>query len=574
MTCNDNREHVWPEDFDNFQSAFDAAVSRGAELRFRPNVTYTWPMTTVTVNGTIKVVATGARIEVPGAVLALHMQTGADASEVDGGHWIYTGPLTNGYNGASNAIRVTGTRNGPGVAPTFIENVKIKNATFEGFGNVAVEYQFARNCSDENIRCLRCGYAGVFTYSVDIYRSTGLFLNTLAGQLETGSPSTSELNAYGFVATAKTDDTPDRIQDPCSRDIVVESPTMLNIPTWHAIDSHGSDAMVVQNATMTNCRRGVVFTGLSDKGTTNSTALGCIANNNFSASDTNANGTSKKGEAFWDIGPAGSAPNSFNRFQECIAFGHGNPNGDEGAVTIANANDGFYGISDEQSQRVGWKFGSNISRATICARTTDVRHASVNPSVARVDGNDIDLRVARWRSDARNASVDVNVMVNGIVITSTNSGGTIFFEDFDLTACTNGELVPSSGNSISAVLNGNYSIVANLTMTGVCGAVVEAARFVRQGRLCLLQLPAASFAGTSTAASLTLTGVPVAFRPSGTTPAGTVAAVDGVGNFVLAFALVDSAGVITLTRDGYGDTSSWTSNVMKGLRGGILQWIS
>ncbi len=281
----------------------------------------------------------------------------------------------------------------------------------------------------------------------------------------------------------------------------------------------------------------------------------------------------KKGEAFWDIGPAGSARNRFNRFQECVAFGHGNPNGDEGAVTIANANDGFYGIHDEQSQRVGWKFGGNISRATIDARTTDVRHASVSPSVARVDGNDIDLRVARWRSDARNASVDANVMVNGIVIASTNSGGTIFFEDFDLTACTNGELVPSSGDSISAVLNGNYSIVANLTMTGVSGTVVQAARFMRQGRLCLLQLPSNGFAGTSSDASLTLTGVPAAFRPSGMTPAGTVAAFDGLNN-VLAFALVDNAGVITLTRDAYGDTSSWTGTLEKGLRGGILQWIA
>lgn len=165
-------------------------------------------------------------------------------------------------------------------------------------------------------------------------------------------------------------------------------------------------------------------------------------------------------------------------------------------------------------------------------------------------------------------------MVNGIVVDSANSDGTIFFEDFDLTACTNGELVPSSGNSISAVLSGNYSIVADLTMTGVSGAVVQAARFVRQGRLCLLQLPADGFAGTSNEASLTLSGVPVAFRPSETTPAGTIAAFDGVGNFVLAFALVDSAGVITLTRDAYGDTSSWTGTLMKGLRGGILQWIA
>ncbi|GGJ39455.1 hypothetical protein CDQ92_13115 [Sphingopyxis bauzanensis] len=569
-----NRLHVWTEDYNSFQEAFNAAIARGAELHFRPGVTYNWPATGVSVTGKVKVVATGASLVVSAAITALTFATGADGSEWDGGSWSYTGSLTSGYNASSNAILVTGTRNGAAVAPTFIQNVRIKNATFDGFGSIAVEWRYARNCGDENLRVLNGGYAGVYCYSVDLYRSSGLYVNTLAGQLDTGNPVTSELNAYGFTATALTGGTPDRVRDPHSRDIIVDSPTIINVPTWHAIDTHGADGMIVKNPTIIDCRRGVVFTGLTDRGASNCKSLGGTVTNNLSPSATNANGTYKKGEAFWDIGPSSVLRNSFNRFEGCSCFGHGNPNGNDGAVTIANANDGFYGIADEESQRVGWMIGANISRATIDARTTNTRHASVNPSVARIEGNNIDLRIARWRTDARNAAVDTNVMVNGLVVVNTNTGGTMFFEDFDLTACTAGELVSTSGNTIAATLSGNYSITSDITMTGVDSTVTATVRFVRQGRVCSVQLPASGLSGTSNATSLTLTGVPASFRPSVTTPAGTVSALDAGANYVLAYSLIDSSGVITLTRDADGNTSNWTNTGTKSLRGGLLQWLA
>jgi hypothetical protein len=578
-----NRLHVWTEDYETIQDAIDAAVTRGAELHFRPGVTYAWPSSKVTVDGKVKVVATGATIEVASAITALEFQPGSDGSEWDGGLWSYTGSLTSGYNAASNAILVTGTRNGSGVAPTFIENIRIKNATFDGFGNVAVEWRFARNCGDESLRILNCGYAGVYCYSVDIYRSVSLFVNGLAGQLDTGNPATSELNAYGFTATALTGGGVDRVRDPHSRDIIVDSPSMINIPTWHAIDSHGSADMVVKGATILDCRRGVVFTGLTDRGSENCKAINCTATNNFSASATNSNGTYKKGEAFWDIGPSPSARNSFNRFEGCSCFGHGNPSSNDGAVVIAKADDGFYGISDEQSQRVGWKFGvtedsidyGHISRATIYARTSNTRHASADTSVARIEGDDIDLRIARWRTDARNASLDTKVMVNGLVVVAANTGGTFYFEDFDLTACTAGELVSTSGNTISATLSGNYSITADITMTGVTGTVTVPVRFERSGRVCSVLIPASGFLGTSNATTLTLTGVPQNFRPSALlTPAGTMPCLDAGTTYVLAYSLIDTSGVITFSPSATSNTANWTASGDKALRGGLLQWLA
>lgn len=449
-----DRPRIRVEDYGSIQQAFDAASTRGADLHFRAGKTYAWPISGVSVDRRVKVVATGARIEIAAPVTALTFNTGADGSEVDGGQWVYTGPTIKGYSAGSNAIRVSGTRNGARSAPTFIQNVWIRNAIFDGFGNIAVEWRFARHCGDENLRCLKCGYAGVYCYSVETYRSTRLFVSTLAGQLDTGQPSTSELNAYGFTATALTGGTPDRIRDPYSRDIVVDSPTIRNVPTWHAIDSHGSDAMVVRNATITDCRRGVVFTGLSDRGTTNSAAIGCTATNNFSASDTNANGSPKKGEAFWDVGPSSAHRNRFNSFPSCTAFGHGNPVSDDGAITIGNADDGTYNIWDEQSQRVGWRIGSNVARATIDAQTTNVRHATINPSVARIEGHDIGLRIVRWRSGERDASIDKHVMVNGLIVAYTNTNAAISFGDFDLTDCTAGEVLSSRGVKIAARLSG------------------------------------------------------------------------------------------------------------------------
>lgn len=583
-----NRLHVWTEDYDSFQEAFDAAVSRGAELHFRPGQTYTWPSTGVSISSKIRLVATGARIEVASAITMLTLSTGADGSEIEGGEWVYTGSTTSGYNVASNGILVTGTQNGAGVAPTFIENVWVRNAIFKGFGNNAVEWRYTKNCGDESVRVLNGGFSGIYCYSVDTYRSSKLFVNTLAGQLNTGSLTTSELNAYGFVATALTGtspgDTVDRVQDPYSRNIIVDKPTIINVPTWHAINTHGSDGMIVSGATIINCRCGVVFTGLTDRGTTNSKAINCVATNTFAASARNGNtsypdvGASyKKGEAFWDIGPTSTLRNSGNRFEGCSSFGHGNPGFDEGAVTIANADDGFYGISDTESQRVGWKFGSNISRATVYARSVNTRHATVTPSVARVDGNNADIRVARWKSGKRNGDLSGNVMVNGILVNHTITGTSIQFEDFSLDDCTAGEVVSTSGFIMAATLTGNYSVLADITMTGITGGTATTTvRLFRQGRLCTMQLPINVLTGTGSDTATTLTGIPAAFRPAGTTAAGVAPALDGAGGgtYVLAIAQIGSDGVITLTRDADNNTSAWTASGPRTLRGGPLQWLA
>jgi len=564
-----NRLHVWTEDYDTFQQAFDAAVLRGAELHFRPGQTYSWT-SAVTLTGKVVVKATGAIINVPNAITALTIPIAAAGTEIIGGTFVYTGSTTSGYNAGSGAILVSGTLNGAGVAPTFIENVYVRNTTFNGFGSIAIEHRYSRNCGDENVRILNTGYSGVFLYSVDIYRSLNLFVNTLAGQLDTGVLATSELNAYGITATALTGGTPDRVQNPYSRDIVVDSPTFFNIPTWHAADSHGSDQMIVKNATIINCRRGVVFTGLSDRGSTNCKAISCTATNNFTASATNGNGSSKKGEAFWDIGPSTSARNSFNSFLGCTSFGHGDPGADSGAVTMGNANDGYYQIQDEQSYRVGWKIAGNILRATIDARSTNTRSASVNPLVARVEGNDIDLRIAKWHSGDRNTGVDTNVMINGIVVVNTNTGNTIHFEDFDLTDCTAGEILSSSGSTIAATLTGNFSINADITITGITATVTGSVKFVRRGPLCFAQFPAIN--GTSNTTACTLTGVPAAFRPASSVGAGTIAALDN-SNFILAHGIIDSGGVITLTRDADNNTSAWTAAGTKGVRSGPMMWV-
>lgn len=565
-----NGLQVFVDEFATIQEAFNAAIARESILVFKPGNTYSWT-SAVSVSSKVVVFATGATINFPNAITGLTLNAGADGTEIIGGNWVYTGTTTSGYNAGSNAILVTGTRNGAAVAPTFIENVYVRDATFNGFGNNALEFRYARNCGDENVRVLNGGYSGVFLYSVDIYRSVNLFVNTLAGQLDTGVLATSELNAYGITATALTGGTPDRVRDPESRDIFIESPTIINVPTWHAIDSHGADNFVVKNATIIDCRRGVVFTGLSDRGTSNSKAINCTAVNTFAASATNGNGLSKKGEAFWDIGPTSVLRNSFNRFEGCSCIGHGNPDSNEGAVTIANADDGFYNISDEQSYRVGWKFGANVSRGVIDARSTNTRSSSVNPSVARIEGNDIDIRVARWHSGERNAAVDTNVMVNGIVVVNTNTGGSIHFEDFDLTDCTAGEILSTSGSTIAATLTGNFSINADITVTGITATVTGSCKFVRRGPLCFMQIPASGITGTSNTTACTLTGVPAAFRPSANTAAGLIAALDNT-NYILAHGIIDSSGVITLTRDADNNTSAWTNAGTKGVRGGQLAW--
>ena len=449
-----NRYRVLIEEYKGIQEAFDAAASLGVELHLRSGVTYRWPAQGVAVNGKVRVVAIGARIEVSSATTALTFFAGASGSEVDGGEWVFTGGGATDH--VANAILVTGTRNDARTAPTFVEHVRIRNSVFADFGGIAIEFRYARNCGDEYVKVLNCGFAGIFCYSVDTYRSVGLFVDGLTGQLDANDPAASELYAYGFTATAQTGGMPDRVRDPYSRDIAVAGATVINVPTWHAIDSHGSEGMIITDATIRNCRRGIVFTGLTDRGTSNSKAVRCDVTNSFSASAKNANGTSRKGEAFWDVGPSSAHRNGYNRFERCSCFGHGNPNSDDGAIRVENVDNGYYNIEDEQSQRVGWRFGSNVFRATIDAHSVNTRHASVDPSVARVEGSGIDLRVLRWTAGARDASVDLKVMVNGLVIGRNNADVAIYFEQFNLGVCINGSIISSSGNVISANLYGKY----------------------------------------------------------------------------------------------------------------------
>lgn len=453
-----NRHHILIEEYSSIQEAFDAAASLGVELHLRSGATYRWPTTGVTINGKIRVVATGARIEVSSASTAVTFFAGASGSEIDGGEWVFTGRRAVDRVLGANAILVAGTRNGARVAPTFVENVRIRNSVFADFDGIAIEFRYARNCGDEYVKVMNCGFAGIFCYSVDTYRSDSLFVDGLTGQMDADNSTVGELNAYGFTATAQTGGTPDRVRDPYSRDIVVARATIINVPTWHAIDSHGSEGMIITDATIRNCRRGIVFTGLTDRGTSNSRAIRCHVTNSFSASAKNVNGTSKKGEAFWDVGPNSAHRNGYNRFEHCSCFGHGNPISDDGAIRVENVDNGYYNIEDTQSQRVGWRFGSNIFRATIDAHSVNTRHNSVDPSVARVEGSSIDLRIARWTASPPDFSVDAKVMINGIVISSDNAEVSIYFEKFDLDACVNGSVVSSQGNLISARMYGNYSL--------------------------------------------------------------------------------------------------------------------
>ncbi|GGJ65729.1 hypothetical protein [Sphingopyxis bauzanensis] len=451
-----NRHYVLIEEYKSIQEAFDAAASLGVELHLRPGETYRWPTVGVTVNGKVRVVARGARIEVSSASTALTFVAGASGSEIEGGEWIFTGRRATDRVAGANAILVTGTRNGARTAPTFVENIRIRNSVFAYFGGIAIEFRYARNCGDEYVKVLNCGFAGIFCYSVDTYRSDSLLVDGLTGQLDAENSAASELNAYGFTATAQTGGMPDRVRDPYSRDIVVARATIINVPTWHAIDSHGSEGMIITDATIRNCRRGIVFTGLTDRGTSNSKAVRCYATNSFSATATNANGTSKKGEAFWDVGPSPAHRNGYNRFERCSCFGHGNPSSDDGAIRVENVDNGYYNIEDIQSQRVGWRFGSNVFRATIDAHSVNTRHESVDPSVARVEGSSIDLRIVRWTAGARDFSVDTKVMVNGLVIGRDNTDVSIYFGKFNLDSCVSGSVISTRGNLISARLYGNY----------------------------------------------------------------------------------------------------------------------
>lgn len=538
------------------QNAIAAASTSGIPLYLAQGASYNIASPLVP-SGKLIIYGNGARILTASNIIAINTLFPIELNDL-----IIEGP-SGAYNAGGLGLQTTGVRNGTGIAPTFLSGVILNNVKFKNLSNIAAEFRFTANISANNVTVENCGFSGFFFYSCRNATVTNFTLDGLNGETTSG-----QLNAYGVTATSLTGVGVDPIRDPKSTGIVVDGFDIRNVPTWHALDTHGGDAITFRNGRIFDCRRGVVLTSLDERGASNCIVENVDYTNTFSASATNSNGTSKKGEAFWDIGASATYKNSNNRFTNCTAIGAGNPSSYEGATTVGNAIGGYYDIQDTLSYRCGWKVASDFS-GTISARTVNPRSASVNAAVAVLDGNNITLNIEDWQTGPRNASVDTNVLNLGILFTVGRTNVVLNIESLDLRQAVLGEFVPSSGTVIAGTLNGNCRQDAELTLTGMTATVVMTAKFERQGGQITCQVPTQS--GTSNTNAFTITGTPANFRPTATRGIGLFGSLNG-GNYQTAYAEIASSGTITATPDGDNNVSTWVASGLKGIRSTNLSW--
>lgn len=411
------------------------------------------------------------------------------------------------YTAAGYGIFASGTRNGATVAPTMLTDIKVIGTTINNIGNAGVEFDFVKNSVVITNRITNCGYAGGLFYSCDKVRALDNYVDTLSGETTSG-----QLNAYGFTFTSLSN-TSDFVRDPVSVDCEASGNDIRNIPTWHALDTHGGKRIKFKKNNIYNCRRGVILTNLVTVG-----AEDCVVSGNNlcnELSGTNSNGSQKQGEAFWDVGQSATVRNKRNKIMNNNVYQHGDPIASVGAVYIDNTEDGAY-CSNEFTQpyNYGAVIKNNVRRASISANTiVDPKGpgsgggATNFPSHLLFDGTNMDgLTVSNNNLLRKNSSAAVKVGEIGINIANT-ALKTIAFKGNTFDGVVADWSAPDQTG-----ISGDAELTYTGTLTGCTTSPTGLVEYTRIGNMVSLRIPTISGVSNTTAA--TITGGPANMRPA------------------------------------------------------------
>lgn len=407
------------------------------------------------------------------------------------------------YDNNGNGIYVSGTRNGAGIAPTYVENITIKDCNFSTIAGYGIQTLFTKNVTIVNNTMYNIGYSGVMAYSCQNVLVDSNTIDTLTGETYSG-----ELNAYGVSFTSLSNAT-DFVRDPQSTQCRATNNLIKNIPTWHGLDTHGGTYCEFIDNELIDCRRGVILTNLGTRGASNCVVQGNSYSNTLTG--TNSNGTQKRAEAFWDIGNA-SHPNYYNTIKNNQAIAAGDPVNTSASIWIQNAEDGEvsgnfilysynYGILlEENVQRYGIRNNNIIdvqSDGTVTNYPACIYFHTDNWKLVDVSQNVLGRKAT---------SVNTYVSVFGIAIANTSNKSISFYSNgfnnvstpFFIPETTGllGDIVSSytgtlTGLTTSPTANVEYSISNNIASITIFTGVT----------------------GTSNASTLTITGAPGCLIP-------------------------------------------------------------
>jgi hypothetical protein len=274
-------------------------------------------------------------------------------------HATFIGPANGFGEGVGILCRADNDSRGDGVAPQYVEDCEYEALGFAGLGRSALELRFVRGIRARQISVQSIGYAGILGYSVEDFDGVGFTGDTFHGERWS-----DELNAYAISFTSRQDSN-DTERDPPSRRCSYRSGSVANLPTWHALDTHGGHNISFSDFEMRNVRRAVAIT---HRGT--ASAEDCEVRNirtindlPFSPSDFlarrrssptfNSNGVLKRDSALWCIGASRDQGAKRIAITNVTSRGHGRPAARNAAFVLENSDAVVTGCTDEDSWQSG-----------------------------------------------------------------------------------------------------------------------------------------------------------------------------------------------------------------------------
>lgn len=248
-------------DYTAMQAALSAA-STGSTIVLTPFKTYKCN-TGLTVPA--NVFLTGYFSTINFSVSHLTGLTFADGGGIKGVKLVGAG--NSAYNASGNAISCQGAS-----SAAYVDAPAVLECEFEEWGAYGVYLKYCNNATIKHNRFVGIGYAAIGGFSCSYSCADYNYIDDV-------SPGTGG-NAYGiFWSRAQNS----LAVDPRSTYCSANHNTIKNIPLWEGIDTHGGDAIQVNNNIISNCDVGISMIAAVASGVENVAPKNCVISGNVIA---------------------------------------------------------------------------------------------------------------------------------------------------------------------------------------------------------------------------------------------------------------------------------------------------
>jgi nitrous oxidase accessory protein NosD len=192
----------------------------------------------------------GATIDRPLTLVGATISTGRSGLTVNANNVTLrglriVGPQATSFDGNQVAIKAEGSASSP------VRNLVIRDSVLRRFGYGGIHLRFV---TDFTIRD-NVIQDGVYMGMMVISSVDGLISGNTVERIGVVGAAANSNNAYGIALTQAI------ASSPRSTDITVANNTVLDVPTWHGLDTHGGARITWTGNTVRGCRDGIYITG-------------------------------------------------------------------------------------------------------------------------------------------------------------------------------------------------------------------------------------------------------------------------------------------------------------------------